>query len=212
MAETRNINPLLIDLQCFPGIYYYSTLLGYPVLVFEQYEHLQKGSYANRYYVAGSGGELLLTVPLLRSGGNRKPFRDWKICDRDPWQKLHWRTLLSAYRRSPWFLFYEDSLRPMYEKKFEYLIDWNLEAFHLVNGWLGLAWEISFTGEYKKAYPERADARNRIMPGKVPADKSVSYHQVFEERTGFLPGLSILDLVFCEGKRAAWLLRGGSKG
>jgi hypothetical protein len=136
-------------------------------------------------------------------------FRDLRICNRDRWQLLHWRTLTSAYRRSPWFEFYEDSLKPLYEKKFEYLADWSLSAFELVNGWLGLSWDISFTDEYVKEYPERdiADMRGRILP-RDDAGDFPSYRQVFQDRTGFIPGLSILDLIFCEGRKAVTFLTG----
>lgn len=140
------------------------------------------------------------------------PLKDLKICNRDRWQLLHWRTLTSAYRRSPWFEFYEEELRSLYDKKFEYLKDWNLEAFTMINKWLNLSWKISWTEEYFKTYPgsEVEDFRNKVLPNQPISEDLLSgfpeYHQVFEDRTGFLPGLSILDLLFCEGKRAIELL------
>lgn len=208
MAVSENNEDLLIDLQCFPSINYYSYLIKYNKLIFEQYEHYSRRSYRNRYYVAGPNGRILLSVPLQHSRRERMAGKDLKICNRDRWQALHWKTLISAYRRSPWFEFYEEMLHPVYEKKFEYLLDWNLQAFELVNGWLDLSWEISFTKEYEKTYPpERGltDARNRFLPQNtldVPEKDLHRYHQVFEDRIGFIPGLSILDLIFCEGKQA----------
>lgn len=209
MAGLINDRILLVDLQCFPSINYYNSLVIYNTLKIEQYEHFKKGSYSNRYYLAGPNGKMLLSVPLLHTRRERMAFKDLKICNRDNWQRLHWRTITSAYRRSPWFEFYENSLQPMYEKKFDYLIDWNLEGFEMVNGWLGLSWDTSFTTAYEKSYKEgeMRDARHQFFPGKPIPGEPVKYRQVFEERTGFIEGLSILDLIFCEGKRAASCLQ-----
>jgi hypothetical protein len=209
MAAHLSEESLLIDLQCFPSVNWYGASIKYNKLKFELYEHFFKGSCLNRYYVAGPAGRMLLTVPLLHERRERTPFRELKICNRDSWQTLHWRTLVSAYRRSAWFEYYEEELRVMYEKKFEYLMDWNLEAFHRVNRWLGVSWEISFTGHYQReADPGTRDLRNRFGRRQMEADAGgrPPYPQVFADRTGFLPGLSILDLVFTEGKGAvAWL-------
>jgi hypothetical protein len=213
MAVPENNKTLVIDLHPFPSINYYRTLIEHHKLKFEQYEHFAKGSCLNRYYLAGPNGRMLLSIPLLHDRRERTAFRDLKICNRDRWQMLHWRTLVSAYRRSPWFEFYEDNLRGMYERKFEYLMDWNLEAFGLAARWLGLDPEVSFTGSYEMHYPEAefTDARNRFLPADMEVDyrNAPSYRQVFAERSGFLRGLSILDLVFCEGKRAAPFLQPG---
>ncbi|TAM97301.1 MAG: hypothetical protein EPN39_11615 [Chitinophagaceae bacterium] len=211
MTVFDNTKILLVDLQCIPCIDYYKLLVPYQHLRFEQYEHLRKGSYSNRYYVAGANGRILLSVPLLHARKEKMPLKDLKICNRDRWQLLHWRTLTSAYRRSPWFEFYEEELRSLYDKKFEYLKDWNLEAFTMINKWLNLSWKISWTEEYFRTYPdaEAKDFRNSIVPRLVidnPSAGFQEYHQVFEYRTGFLPGLSILDLIFCEGKRSVELL------
>lgn len=208
MTDLHIKNLLLTDLQCFMSTNCYITLVEYETLRFEQYEHFRKGSYSNRYYVAGPNGKILLSVPLLHARRERMAFRDLKICNRDQWQRLHWRTLTSAYRRSPWFEFYEESLQPMYEKKFDYLMDWNLQAFELVSGWLGRTWEVTFTDQYIKLYdePDMIDARHDFSPARVKGERKLSYHQVFEDRTGFLPEMSVLDLIFCEGKRAISLL------
>ena len=211
MADVKNKICLLTDLQCFANIDYYSTLESYDVLQFEQYEHYQKRTYANRYYIAGPNGRLLLTVPLLHNRRERTAVRDLRICNRDRWQALHWKTLLSAYRRSPWFEFYESELSVMYNKKYEYIWDWNWAAFEMVRGWLGKSWAVSLTASYEKT-PDGSqvvDARHRIVPPAAEAPLSENgrrYPQVFADRNGFIPGLSILDLLFCEGKHAGRFL------
>lgn len=214
MADYKFNKSLIVDLHCFGSIDYYFTLIEYNKLRFELYEHFKKGSYYNRYRLAGPNGKILLTVPLLHTHRERMAFRDLKICNRDRWQVLHWRTLTSAYRRSPWFEFYEESLHTMYERKYEYLLDWNQDAYAKVAEWLGLSQEISYTGSYQKKYLDEdlLDARDLVLPGnEATHDRAfrTEYRQVFADRTGFVPGLSILDLIFCEGKRTLPILKSG---
>ncbi|MGH2643978.1 MAG: WbqC family protein [Chitinophagaceae bacterium] len=211
MAIYRNNKLLLVDLQCLPSINYYKLLVNYEKLKFEQYEHFRKGSYSNRFYIAGANGRILLSIPLLHARRGKMPLKDLKISYLDKWQLIHWRTLTSAYHRSPWFEFYEEELHSLYENKFEYLLDWNLQAFNLVNKWLGFSWQVSLTDEYFSSYtnPELKDVRNLILPKNTLGNAEANfqqYHQVFEDHIGFLPGLSILDLLFCEGKNAGELL------
>lgn len=209
-VETRN-KVLLTDLQSFGPVDYYIGLEYYDELIFEQYEHYQRGTYTNRFYIAGPNGTLLLSVPLQHSRGIKMPIKDLEICNRYRWQALHWKTLISAYRRSPWFEFYEEELSVMYFKKFKYLLDWNLEAFKLVSRWVEREWAVSLTASYQMPndVPGIVDGRHRVKPQKKGAAVNQSplyYPQVFEERNGFIPGLSILDLIFCEGKMAGQLL------
>lgn len=212
-AEEKN-KYLVIDLHSFPTIDYFKMLVSYDIFKFEQYEYFRKGSYTNRYYIAGPHGRLLLSIPLLHGHRERTPLKELRICNRDRWQALHWKTLVSCYRRSPWFEFYEDDLRMLYEKKFDYLLEWNLSAFRLVAAWLGQPWTWSLTDEYRDDYPAAEgviDGRGRFRPRSAGEQASLqrgAYRQVFEERIGFQAGLSILDLLFCEGKRAKDLLVG----
>lgn len=206
---------LIIELQCFANVDYYRLLTGFDVLIFEQYEHFQKGSLLNRYYLAGPNGRILLSVPLVHAKRTRIPFRDLEICNLEKWQSLHWKTMCSCYRRSPWFEFYEPELQGMYEKPFRFLLDWNLYAFELIGRWLGRSWNLQWTLGYEKTLPgqEVPDARNRFVsrPGYAALEAGTGpYRQVFEDRTGFIPGLSILDMVFCMGKRASETLENGA--
>ncbi len=202
---------LLTDLQSFGCINYYLSLEQYDKLMFEQCEHHSGGSYSNRYYIAGPHGSLRLSIPLLHSGGGRTPIRDLKISNRDNWQVQHWRTMISAYRRSPWFEFYEPELKVMYSNKYKYLLDWNLKAFDLASEWLGIFWKTGLTDfyEFPSKNPNIVDGRHRFVPpekGRNTPGSLLHYPQVFEDRNGFLPNLSILDLLFCEGRNAKKLL------
>ncbi|PUZ21738.1 hypothetical protein DCC81_24425 [Chitinophaga parva] len=207
MSDAQKNGTLLIESQLFPTLYFYKTSIVAEKLLLEQWEHYQKVSFRNRYYIAGPNGRILLSVPLTKGKNQRTLVRDVKISNEEKWQDQHWKTLVSAYRRSPWFEYYEEELRPLFEQRFERLLDWNLACFDWVNERLGLELPYELTDEYVHHYDQNSgiiDARNRIQPGSdAPQDVDLPvYTQVFGERTGFLPNLSILDLLFCEGKQA----------
>jgi hypothetical protein len=209
---------LIIELQYFPSIILYKSLYKFSNIVFEQYESYQKMSFRNRCQIAGAGGVVNLSIPLLHGRDQKNLMKDVRISDREPWQAQHWKTIVSCYSRSPWFDFYRDDLELLYKRPFEFLLDWNMACF----GWslrtLGIAIPVTLTDGYEKTIGgrEKVDWRGKIVPkyrpgskGRITADGTphsgethLQYHQVFEERIGFIPDLSVLDLLFCEGKQA----------
>ena len=179
-------------------------------LVLEQYENYQKMSYRNRLVVAGSNGPLVLSIPL-RSGRDQKTvITEILIDNRGSWQSIHWKSIESCYNRSPWFEFFRDDLKRLYEMPHERLVEWNLACTKWIFEKLGLHLSVSMTDVWKNHYDpgEWVDWRNRLLPktihSKFPSPPM--YRQVFMDRTGFLPHLSILDLLFCEGKNAMQIL------
>ncbi|WP_143307353.1 WbqC family protein [Chitinophaga vietnamensis] len=206
MTEHAKNSVLLIELQYFPPINFYKTLIEHDILQIERYEHYQKVSYRNRCYLAGPNGRMILSVPLTKGKNQRTVMKDVRISNEEKWQALHWKTLVSAYRRSPWFEYYEAELEMLFEKKFDFLLDWNLSCFEWVSNKLNLLPEITFTNSYEKEVNGVTDARGTILPGETD-ESGIAYTQVFQDRTGFIPGLSILDLLFCEGKQALEVIR-----
>lgn len=211
MADGANKSTLLIESQYFPSISFYKTLINHDILLIERYEHYQKVSFRNRCYIAGPNGSILLSVPLTKGKNQRTVMKDVRISNEERWQSLHWKTLVSAYRRSPWFEYYEGELGSLYEKSFSFLIDWNLACLEWANKVVGISSPITFTDEFEKTYePGRSitDARDTLVPpGGIEKEGLPEYTQVFQERVGFLPDMSILDLIFCEGKRSLELLK-----
>lgn len=207
MTENAGEKVLLIESQYFPPIDAYKTLVKHDILQIEKYEHYQKLSYRNRCYVAGPNGRMILSVPLARGKNQRTVMKDVRISNEEKWQGQHWKTLVSAYRRSPWFEYYEADLQELFEKPFEFLLDWNLACFEWVNSKLGIKMPVIFTESYQKEVSGVTDARESILPGAAAREAEPEYTQVFQERTGFIPGLSILDLLFCEGKQAMEVLK-----
>lgn len=200
---------LITEFQYFPAVILYSTSYKFSNIAFEQYEYYQKMSFRNRCIIAGANGTIHLTVPLEFGRNQKTIMKDVKISNSEAWQKQHWKSIESSYNRSPWFEFYKDELYALYQKPFSFLADWNLACFEWSVQKLKLPVTISLTDKFDKNYPppEFIDFRNKLLPKNYKDFEAIKYQQVFEERIGFLPNLSILDLLFCEGKNAASFLK-----
>lgn len=211
MAVNAEKSTLLIESQYFPNISYYKTLINHDILLIERYEHYQKVSFRNRCYIAGPNGSILLSVPLARGKNQRTLMKDVKISNEEKWQGQHWKTLVSAYRRSPWFEYHEESLGNLYRQPANFLLDWNMACFEWANNVIGLSCPVTLTDQFEKTItPETGitDLRDQMNPQAAASEENtINYTQVFQERIGFLPNLSILDLIFCEGRRSLELLK-----
>jgi hypothetical protein len=198
----------ILPVAYFPPISHYAAMVNHAEVQWDIYEHFHKQFFYNRCVISGPNGTLKLIIPINHSG-ERTPLKDVRIMNEYPWQKLHWRSLEAAYRRSPFFEYYEEILYPIYEEyKPAYLIEWNRKLFDAVNEIIKTDIKLSYTGEYHKTYENAEDYRALASP-KVLAEKPVKeikYQQVFEERHGFTSDLSIIDLLFCEGPHSTQLL------
>jgi len=177
---------------------YYSCLKSYDSISIEHHEHFVKQSLRSRCEIYSPSGKQVLSIPLVKRN-HKQTMKEMKISYDYDWQRLHWRSLESAYRRSPFFEFYEDDFKPFYhEKKFDYLIDLNEEMQQLLLSLLKLKKTYNYTSEYKSNYEDAVDYRNEIA---FEREKTKTYNQVFEIRHGFIPDLSIVDLLFNQGPR-----------
>ncbi|MBS1598106.1 MAG: WbqC family protein [Bacteroidetes bacterium] len=200
---------LISEIQYFPSLIFYKNSFHCTNIVFEQYETYQKMSFRNRTMIAGANGIIELSVPLARGRNQKGLTKDVRIDNRQKWQMRHWRSIESSYNHSPWFQFYVDDLTALYKKPFDFLIDWNLACFEWTTRILNWPVKISLSDVFHKKYEVRkwSDQRNNLLPKNYMYHDPVKYRQVFEDRNGFIPNLSILDLLCCEGKRAAILLK-----
>lgn len=198
----------IIESQYLPPISYFAILLKQPSIFIEQYENYQKGSYRNRCHIATSNGILRLSIPLEKGKNNQTPIKEVKIYNADNWQIQHWRAIKSAYGKSPYFEFYADELFPFFQKKYDFLLDWNMDLLHFMTENLGLPIDIQLTDNYYKKEDSIIDYRNKISPKKENPNlfQNLHYGQVFEDKHGFLPDLSILDLLFCKGPEAIFVI------
>lgn len=203
---------LLVESQYLPPVILFKISINFSHVKFDIYDNWRKMSFRNRCVVAGANGPINLSVPLQEGREQRKPMKEVMIDNRKPWQSQHWKTITSCYNRSPWFDFFCGELEEIYRQPYRYLIDWNRACFEWVSAKTGLSLTTGFTENYQspEAVSGVLDLRNRMLPKSIREEfpDPVRYRQVFEERTGFVPHLSILDLLFCEGKNARRILTG----
>jgi hypothetical protein len=188
----------------FPRISWWMQALKADKLIFDTAEHYQKMSYRNRYRISGSNNSILLSIPLEKGREQRTSMSNVRIYNADNWQTQHWRTLVSVYKRTPYFEHYEPSLEKLFTQQFTHLAAFNAAAFNWVKQQLRLSITTEETSEYIAQYPANVlDLRTEhLAPDNPPV-----YYQVFEDRIGFQPDLSILDLLFSEGPAAITKLK-----
>lgn len=201
---------LIVESQYFPSVILFKKSIEVLNVKFDIYEPWRKMSFRNRCVVAGSNGPINLSIPVLEGREQKKLLKEVMIDNRKPWQSQHWKTITSCYKRSPWFDFFEPELDGLYRQPVELLTDWNRTCFEWVIKKLGLSIHVDFLKYIPGVEPsgEMVDWRNKLTPKSLQTDfpDPVRYRQVFEERIGFIPHLSILDLLFCEGKNAKKVL------
>ncbi len=199
------LDDLLIELHYLGCVDYYSKLAKVNNVCFESHEHYSKGSFRNRMHIATPQGVMRLSVPLERGKNSRMPIRDVQIAYDENWQLQHWRGIKAAYGKSPFYEFYAEELLPFYKQKTKFLFDWNWMLSEWIVETIGLNLSSTFTTEYIKHGVHKNDSRNHFNPKseiRPSSSNSKPYSQVFEDKTGFLPNLSIIDLLFCTGPEA----------
>lgn len=200
-----NKEAILLELQYLPPIQYFAKLVEYSEVWIEQEENYRKGSYRNRCHIATANGLMRLSIPLEKGKNEQMPIRQVRIAYEEPWQRQHWIGIRSAYGRAPFFDFYAEELAPFYEKEWAYLFDFNWALLLKLMELIGLPADLRLTEAYQeKPAANISDYRNSIFPKKHRQKKdsrfkAPKYRQLFEERHGFMPNLSILDLLFCTG-------------
>lgn len=204
----------LVDLHYFPSVQFFSKLTHFEKVVLEQHEHYVKRSYRNRCHLASPQGIVRLTVPLVKGKNNQMPIRHVEVSYHQPWQEVHQKTIQSLYGNAPFFEEFFPSIQEILSKKHQYLFDLNLEILQALLGMAGMKTNWILSSSYEFDIPEHwVDYRNNLLPSSSPTESPdpsfapVTYHQVFMEHTGFLPNLSILDLLFCAGPETKGILR-----
>ena len=196
-------NSIILSSNYLPPVsYFHAIAKNEGNIVLDKFEHFPKQTYRNRAKIATANGVLDLIVPIQHGRKERIAIKDIKINYDHDWQRLHWLSIQTAYRSSPYFEFYEDDFKPFYEVKYDYLFDFNLAQFELILKCLKLKRIINYTSSYEKEY-DALDFRNLIHPKKDSILISPKpYYQIFEERHGFIADLSIVDLIFNQGPQS----------
>ena len=197
---------IIIHPTYFPSISHYIAMLQADLVTLEMEDNFQKQTNRNRMYIYSPNGVQLLNIPVKHSIEKHQKYKDVRIENDFGWQKNHFKSLEAAYRTSPFFEYFEDDFRPLFEKKHEFLMDLNLETFELVNDALGVQFSIEKTDEYFHEVTNLKDFRS-LANGKKDTTQIEEYTQVFNEKHGFINNLSILDLLFNEGRYAVDYLK-----
>jgi hypothetical protein len=204
---------LVVESQYFPPVTLFRMSIQFSNVNIDIYDSWRKMSFRNRCVVVGGNGPINLSIPVVEGREQKKPLKEVMIDNRKSWQLQHWRTITSCYNRSPWFSFFEPELEALYRQPVDLLSDWNRTCFEWVTKKLGVAFHADYSQYVAGANGEEevVDWRNKLTPRSIQNEFTdpVRYHQVFEERIGFIPNLSILDLLFCEGKNARHILTAG---
>lgn len=200
---------LLSSAYCAP-VQWFQKLNRYDAVVVEQYDSFLKQTYRNRCIIATANGTQALTIPVEKSETEKCLMRDIRISDHGNWRRLHWNAFATAYGDSPFFDYYADDLRPFYEKHYAFLFDFNMQMTMKLCELLDITPNISASKEYVKEMESGTDDFREIIRPKHPLSDAAftakPYYQVYAQRHGFIPNLSILDLLFNMGNEAVFWL------
>ena len=190
-----------------PSIASFAAMVQHEV-IWEVSGNYQKQSLRNRAYITNDRGIHSLTIPVLGKGelSHRRSYDQIPIDNSQPWQRTHWRTLQTAYRTSPFFEYYEQDLEPLFTHSHDYLLAYNLEVIKIICGCLQIPFSENHTTVFEKESQSTNDHRHLISPKASKDLNFPEYQQVFGDRHGFIPNLSILDLLFNEGPNALAIL------
>jgi len=189
----------------FPNILNYIIFVNHKIICFEVQDNYQKQTYRNRCYIYSANGKLGLHIPINFTQHNRQMTREVLIDNSISWKEHHWKSIEVAYKRSPFFEFYEDDIKPLFEKKHKYLLDYNLECIEKINNCLELDLNYKFSADFEKKIISN-DFRFLADKSKTKLYTS-PYQQVFKTKFGYLPNLSILDLLFNLGPESTSYLK-----
>ncbi len=195
---------ILIEAQYFPNIQFCSKWFLYPTMEIEQHEHYSKGSYRNRCHIVTANGIQRLTIPLEKGKNEQMSIRDVRISTHTKWQNHHFKSIQTAYRSAPFYEYYIDTIQPFFDKKYDFLFDLNVEIIETLMHIIPNESQLTLNTAYLKSTEVNGainDFRNKISPKAHknipdPTFKNIAYHQVFNEKQGFVENLSILDMIF----------------
>lgn len=194
---------LLIHPTYFPSISHFVAISQADSIVFEIEDNFQKQTNRNRTYIYSPNGIQLLNIPVKHLNKSHQKTKDIQLETQFDWQKQHFKSLEAAYRSSPFFEYFEDDIRPIFEKKYTFLLDLNFETFDFISKSMRMKSDYETTTEYFQEVDNNTILDFRYLAnGKKDDSQFEVYPQVFEEKEGFLNNLTVLDLLFNEGKYA----------
>lgn len=198
---TEKQHKIILHPTYFPSSISFAEMARNKV-IWEVQDNYQKQTYRNRTYIATDRGKHLLSIPILHVGNSngRQLYKEVRLDHNTPWQRQHWRTLETAYRTSPFFEYYEDELKPLFETKEQSLLQFNFKVLRTLCDLIQIEFPEDTTQSYQKELPNPKTDRRFLVNAKQHLKiDAPNYVQVFGDRHGFLPNLGILDVLFNEG-------------
>ncbi|MEO5572363.1 MAG: WbqC family protein [Bacteroidia bacterium] len=194
-----------------PSLHYVSALIKFPAVELEQWEHYQKQTIRNRCHILSANGIQPLRIPVKNEGKLKIFTKDIKISYEEPWQRMHWSALESAYNKSAFFEFYRDNFEKIIFSNKTFLLDLNMELLQLILKILSAGIKINVTNDYEKKYAENdfrslSDAKTTADSNYQSCVSNLQYPQVFSYKSAFIPNLSIVDLIFNVGNLSSTYL------
>jgi len=203
-------NEVLLSTAYFAPAVYFSILASSGTAVIEKCENYHKQTYRNRCVILGANGPLTLTVPVLRGSFHKTAIRDIELDNSRQWRKQHIKSIISAYALSPYFEYYFDSIEEAINTNASFLLDLNLSTTEAVNKCIGVKNKLRLSDEFMSPEDAPNDFRYCISPKIKEAITGYTepvYIQAFSDRYGFVPGLSIIDMLFNNGPGTHALLQ-----
>ena len=203
---------VLLSSAYLPPVSYFSKLYAYEKVCVERFDHYMKQSYRNRCVIASAAGPLSLTIPTEKSEDPKCLMKDVRISDHGNWRHVHWNAFVAAYKQSPFFDYYADEFHEFFEKRYSFLFDFNSELCNWLCEQLDMHPVVAWSDDFIVDTAGMDDFREQIHPKKhLQTDdasfKAVPYYQVFQEKQGFQPDLSVADLLFNMGPEGLLVLR-----
>ena len=191
---------IIIHPTYFPNIFSFKTIINSTNILFEVNDYYVKQTLRNRTSIHAANGKLNLSVPVKFSSTKKEKYKDIKICYDSNWQKIHLKSIETAYKNSPFYDFFEDYFINFYNKKEKFLVDLNFSSIRLIFEILEKELNCNFTNEYLEKYVDLTDYRT-LLTNKNFNEKVnfKNYTQVFQEKNGFIENLSSIDLIFNKG-------------
>jgi hypothetical protein len=202
------IKSIILPTALLPNIEYISLIYKAELVLIEAYETFPRQTYRNRYEIAGPNGLQKLIVPVAKSVCNNCEVNKVIISYDENWPLIHWRSIVTAYNSSPYFLYYKDEFEDIFFKNHLNLLELNQQFLNLILKVIGIKTTVSFTNSYVRASDINTDFRNVLHPRNNKSNDSYSsYYQVFSQKYGFLPNISIIDLIFNLGPESIEIIK-----
>ena len=203
---------ILLSTAYLPPVQYLSKFLNHPVIWIETQENFIKQSFRNRSVILTANGPEPLIIPVEKGRSPKQKINDLRISYDTNWQHIHWNAIVSAYNSSPFFEILEADFKPFYEQKFEFLFEFNMKLLKVVLDIMEVTTEIKFTKDFEEISTNFLNYREAIhpKPAKASDDSTfypATYTQVFDDKFGFVPNLSIIDLLFNCGSASYEILK-----